>query len=232
MEIALEAGAEDFKVDDNGYEILTEPSEFEAVHKAVETAEIKPHPYGVELGVLMQMFRDTKARNARSCLQGDFSRVSARTATEICKRAKVEPSRRPSEMSREQAEAIHKAIQATKIMAPPTDCIAPIGDELIEAALRAEVNADFYASVTRRPAIYRGNPFLIEIGLVRVGIGRTVVDYVGDPIFVAVRCSTFFTSIADPIRVQILLHGIGHQAAVVVGVVDTVTVIVAVAAVA
>ncbi len=42
MEIALEAGAEDFKVDDNGYEILTEPSEFEAVHKAVETAEIKP----------------------------------------------------------------------------------------------------------------------------------------------------------------------------------------------
>jgi DNA topoisomerase-6 subunit B len=111
------------------------------------------------------MFRDTKARNARSCLQGDFSRVSARTATEICKRAKVDPSRRPSEMSRDEAEAIHNAIKATKIMAPPTDCIAPIGDELIEAALRAEVSADFYASVTRRPAIYRGNPFLIEIGL-------------------------------------------------------------------
>ena len=26
-----------------------------------ETSEIKPHPYGVELGVLMQMFRDTRA---------------------------------------------------------------------------------------------------------------------------------------------------------------------------
>jgi DNA topoisomerase-6 subunit B len=130
-----------------------------------ETAEIKPHPYGVELGVLMQMFRDTKARNLRSCLHSDFSRVSAKTATQICRRAKVEPSRRPSEMSREEAEAIHNAIQDTKIMAPPTDCIAPIGAELIEAALRAEVKADFYAAVTRRPAIYRGNPFLIEIGL-------------------------------------------------------------------
>ena len=130
-----------------------------------ETSEIKPHPYGVELGVLMQMFRDTKARNLRSCLQNDFSRVSARTATEICQRAKVPPSRRPGEISQEQAEHIHQAIQATKIMAPPTDCIAPIGEELITAALRAEVKADFYASATRRPAIYRGNPFLVEVGL-------------------------------------------------------------------
>ena len=48
-----------------------------------ETAEIDPHPYGVELGVLMQMFRDTKARNLRSCLQNDFSRVSGRIADEI-----------------------------------------------------------------------------------------------------------------------------------------------------
>jgi YebC/PmpR family DNA-binding regulatory protein len=41
MEIALEAGAEDFKADEGGYEILTGPSEFEAVHQALEAAEIK-----------------------------------------------------------------------------------------------------------------------------------------------------------------------------------------------
>jgi len=130
-----------------------------------ETAEIKPHPYGVELGVLMQMFRDTKARNVRSCLQGDFSRVSARTATEILEKANVKLNRRPSEINREQAESIHQAIQATKIMAPPMDCIAPIGEDLIEKALHSEVSAAFYTSVSRRPAVYRGNPFLIEVGL-------------------------------------------------------------------
>jgi DNA topoisomerase-6 subunit B len=130
-----------------------------------ETAEIKPHPYGVELGVLMQMFRDTKARNVRSCLQGDFSRVSARTATEILEKANVAPTRRPGELNREQAESIHQAIQATKIMAPPMDCIAPIGEDLIYKALRSEVSAAFYTSVSRRPAVYRGNPFLIEVGL-------------------------------------------------------------------
>jgi DNA topoisomerase-6 subunit B len=130
-----------------------------------ETAEIKPHPYGVELGVLMQMFRDTKARNLRGCLMRDFSRVSSRIADEICKKAKVAGSRRPGEMSRDESERVHKAIQATKIMAPPTDCIAPIGEDLIERSLRSEVRADFYAAVTRRPTVYRGNPFLIEAGL-------------------------------------------------------------------
>jgi DNA topoisomerase-6 subunit B len=130
-----------------------------------ETAEIKPHPYGVELGVLMQVFRDTRARNLRGCLSGDFSRVSSRIAEEICTRAKIAPKRRPSEIHRDEAERIHRAIQATKIMAPATDCIAPIGEELIERALREEVKADFFAAVTRRPAVYRGNPFLVEAGL-------------------------------------------------------------------
>lgn len=36
MELALEAGAEDFKAEEDYYEILTEPTEFEAVHKALE----------------------------------------------------------------------------------------------------------------------------------------------------------------------------------------------------
>ena len=42
MEVALEAGAEDFKAEPEGYEILTDPSHFEAVHKAIEARGIKP----------------------------------------------------------------------------------------------------------------------------------------------------------------------------------------------
>ena len=41
MEIALDAGAEDFKADESGYEILTEPAHFEAVHKALEAKGLK-----------------------------------------------------------------------------------------------------------------------------------------------------------------------------------------------
>src|SRR5271157_4514088 len=41
MELALEAGAEDFKAEPQGYEILTEPARFEAVHKHLEAKGIK-----------------------------------------------------------------------------------------------------------------------------------------------------------------------------------------------
>jgi YebC/PmpR family DNA-binding regulatory protein len=42
MELALEAGAEDFRADADGYEILTDPARFEAVHQRLEAAGIKP----------------------------------------------------------------------------------------------------------------------------------------------------------------------------------------------
>jgi YebC/PmpR family DNA-binding regulatory protein len=41
MEVALEAGAEDFKAEPQGYEILTTPAQFEAVHKQIEAKGIK-----------------------------------------------------------------------------------------------------------------------------------------------------------------------------------------------
>jgi YebC/PmpR family DNA-binding regulatory protein len=42
MGLALEAGAEDFKTEPQGFEILTAPAQFEAVHKQLEAKGIKP----------------------------------------------------------------------------------------------------------------------------------------------------------------------------------------------
>ena len=47
MEIALEAGADDFRSEPEGYEIITDPSEFETVHQAVESAGIACESAGV-----------------------------------------------------------------------------------------------------------------------------------------------------------------------------------------
>jgi YebC/PmpR family DNA-binding regulatory protein len=41
MEVALEAGADDFKSDPDGFEIITDPARFEAVHKQIETKGFK-----------------------------------------------------------------------------------------------------------------------------------------------------------------------------------------------
>jgi len=62
MEIALEAGAEDFKTDSDGYEVLTDPARFEAVHKAIEAGGLKAAGAEVTwLPVITAPMQDTKA---------------------------------------------------------------------------------------------------------------------------------------------------------------------------
>ena len=130
-----------------------------------ETREIKPHPYGVELGMLIKMLHDTPARTLQSFLHADFSRVSMRVAKQICEQARLYERARPTRIARQEADNLFKAINKTKLMNPPTDCLSPIGEALILAGLKKQIKADFYTAVTRPPAVYRGNPFQIEAGL-------------------------------------------------------------------
>ncbi|MGH7168088.1 MAG: DNA topoisomerase VI subunit B, partial [Nitrospiraceae bacterium] len=127
--------------------------------------EIKPHPYGIELGMLLKMLQDTKSHWLSGFLASDFSRVSPRLAEDICKAAKLSPRARPRDIHGEAAEGLYKAIQSTKIMAPPTNCLSPIGEKAILSGLYQQIKGEFYTAVTRPPAVYRGNPFVIEAGL-------------------------------------------------------------------
>ncbi len=57
------------------------------------------------------------------------------------------------------------AMRATDIMAPPTRCLSPITDELIDAGLEKEFDADFYAASTRDAEVHSGDPFIVEAGI-------------------------------------------------------------------
>jgi YebC/PmpR family DNA-binding regulatory protein len=62
MELALEAGAEDFKAEPEGYEIITDPGNFEAIHKKIEAKGIKPAAAAVtELPTITVPLRDEQA---------------------------------------------------------------------------------------------------------------------------------------------------------------------------
>ncbi len=130
-----------------------------------EAQEIKPHPYGVELGMLIKMLYGSQAKTLQQFLTTEFVRVGSGTAKTICENAALLPKTKPKKVTREMAEQLMRGIQKTKIIAPPTDCISPITSDLLEKGLRKEINAEFYCSATRPPAVYRGNPFIIEAAL-------------------------------------------------------------------
>jgi len=130
-----------------------------------QTQEIKPHPHGVELGLLIKMLHDTKSHWLSGFLQSEFCRVGPKVAEEICSAAKLNVRAHPKRIARQEAEKLYEAIQKTKLMSPPTNCLAPIGAEQILTGLLKGVKAEFFTASTRPPAVYRGNPFQIEVGL-------------------------------------------------------------------
>jgi DNA topoisomerase VI subunit B len=108
-----------------------------------EAIEIKPHPHGVELGALMLMAQESKSHDVRGFLQTAFSRVSAQTANEIVmKTSWGKKTVRPRVLGadRAKAEELQKAIASTRLMSPPTNCLSPIGDELMKKGLVSFLN--------------------------------------------------------------------------------------------
>jgi DNA topoisomerase VI subunit B len=130
-----------------------------------EAKEIKPHPYGVELGRLMTMLADDKVATLSSFLCDSFSCVSPSVARTICEAAKLSPRIKAIKVGQSEADRLYHAIQTTRIRPPATDCVVPISEQLLLKGLKQVVPGTFYAAETRPPGVYRGNPFIIEVAL-------------------------------------------------------------------
>ncbi len=128
-----------------------------------EPGEIKPHPYGIELGVLIRMMKVTASKTIQHFFTHEFSRVSSNVAKEICDKAGIPVTAKPHSFGHAEADKLFQAIKKTKIMAPSTNCLSPITEEILTKGLKKEINAEFYTATTRPPTVYRGMPFQVEI---------------------------------------------------------------------
>ncbi|WP_414837902.1 DNA topoisomerase VI subunit B [Candidatus Nanosalina sp. VS9-1] len=151
--------------------VLREPSgnkiEYPRVSKELPEPpkEIKPHPHGVELGVMLRMIDNSDSRTISSFLQSEFTRVGRTSAEEICEEADIDDGRRPNTLSKDEVEQILNAAQRVKLQNPPTDCLSPLGEDLMLKGLEKELNPEFTETITRKPSVYQGNPFQVEVGL-------------------------------------------------------------------
>ncbi len=136
--------------------------------------EIKPHPYGVELGRFIKMIQDDDTKTVISFLQDNFSKVGKTIAMNVCSKAKVDPTLDIHKLERNEIERLYRALQNEPIAMPPTDCLVPITADKFEKGLRKEIDAEHFVTISRKPSVYRGNPFIVEIGLAYGGnIGKS-----------------------------------------------------------
>ncbi len=127
--------------------------------------EIQPHLYGVEVGILSRMLQDTTARSLAGFLTSEFTRVGATAANEICTKAGLDGKISPRRVTDDDLLKLVKAVKEVKLSKPPTDCLSPLGEDLVQKGLQKELSPEFVAAVSRPPSVYRGWPFQIEVGI-------------------------------------------------------------------
>jgi len=148
---------------------------FERVTDALPrpTVELKkPHPHGIELGTLIKMAKKTSNRKLSTFLKKEFTSMGERTTDAVCKIANLDKDANPKELTRDEFIRLLKAFKKVKIMAPPTDCLSPIGETLIKRSLKhetQEISPEFIVATTRPPSVYSGHPFQVEAGIVYGG---------------------------------------------------------------
>ncbi len=98
---------------------------------------------------------------------GDTARENVVTA--VWERARTVPDDAPKVRDladdRDAVSDLVDAMRATDIMAPPTNCLSPIGADDIEAGLRKGYDAEFYAAASRDAEVSGGDPFVVEAGI-------------------------------------------------------------------
>jgi DNA topoisomerase-6 subunit B len=113
----------------------------------------------------MAMLKSTKSTTLKNFLKNEFVRVGDKIAEDVLLRAGFSGEEDPRRLGREEAAKLLEAFRSTDFLPPPTDCLSPIGDRMIVKSLMTEYSPEFVYAVTRKPKVYSGHPFLVEVGI-------------------------------------------------------------------
>jgi len=135
------------------------------INEIPELKEVKPHPYGIELGYFDRLIRETKEKTLLNFLTKTFSSVGQNTAMEVLKKAKLDPDIDPKTLNDDQIIKLYNALQNAKLRAIPSKYIITLGRDIILKSMENMLKPEYMAAIKRRPALYRGIPFIVEVGI-------------------------------------------------------------------
>jgi DNA topoisomerase-6 subunit B len=111
------------------------------------------------------MLRETKARTLLNFFTSEFTKVGRKTAKDICGKTGLPEDTKPKKVTDEEGRRIIDAVKNVKLLNPPTDCLSPLSSDVTKEGMRKELSPEWVDSITRPPAVYRGWPFQIEVGI-------------------------------------------------------------------
>ncbi len=126
---------------------------------------IQPHPHGIEFGQLKRMAAASEEKLADFLVNG-FSRVGKKAAQDMLDKAGMKGTLKAKGLDSDQLKTLLAAMQAVAVPAPPSSqCLSPIGEELIRRGLDKEFQMDFVSARTRASQVFSGHSFMVEAAI-------------------------------------------------------------------
>ncbi len=158
---------------------------FERATKMMPSApkETLPHPYGCDVETLQRIIASTNCTSLVTFMTNSFHRVGDKTAKTFLAETgliKIKNSKNSSGKWIEQLigdkspkrltpEEIVRMVQTMRdfksFLPPDSSCLSPLGEELLQAGIRKELNPEFLAVEQRGASAYSGFPFIIEVAI-------------------------------------------------------------------
>jgi len=128
--------------------------------------EILPHPYGVDVETIRRIINVTDAEDMMDFLTTHFHRVGKSIAKRFLDATEIDPAENPTELKPQEIVSLVQAMKNFGGFLPPdASVLSPLGEDLLEAGIKKELNPEFIAVETRKPSAYSGFPFIVEAGI-------------------------------------------------------------------
>jgi len=131
------------------------------------------HPASIRIGEFQDLLRETTEHDLHGFLTRGFCRLSSNKANVILEKTNKElrirkldtiSGRTPTEsLSKTEVEYLYKAFSSEDYIAPPTDTVVPVGEEVFEKTIKSAFKPEFVAAITRKPASGKGLSFAVEV---------------------------------------------------------------------
>jgi len=133
----------------------------------------QPHPASIRIGEFQDLLRETPELELKGFLTKAFCRLSTNKARTILENANKELRKRrldtlslktPTDsLDKEEVELLYKSFSSEDYIAPPTDTVVAVGEEVFEQTIQMAYKPDFVAAVTRKPTSGKGLSFAVEV---------------------------------------------------------------------
>ncbi|MHA1960439.1 MAG: DNA topoisomerase VI subunit B [Candidatus Thorarchaeota archaeon] len=133
----------------------------------------QPHPASIRIGEFQDLLRETREGDLMGFLTRAFCRLSPNKAKKIVSETNKElrkrhqdvlSARTPTDgLSKSEIEYLYKVFSSQDYIAPPTDTVVPVGEEVFEQTIQMAYNPDFVTAVTRKPTSGKGLSFAVEV---------------------------------------------------------------------